>query len=214
MLFNSIVLAICSSIDSLGIGIAYGIRKIKIINSAKLLLFFISFFVSIFSVILGNSIRKIFPNNITSSFSNILLIIIGMWLIIGALNQKEKKISRKENTTKIYTLFIKFLGITIKVIRNPISSDLDSSNIIDLKEALFLGLAMSIDSICVGISVGTSSINILAFPILISVFQIVFLSIGNYLCKTLNKISKIPDNIWNILSGIILLVVGIFRFVS
>ena len=36
-------LAISSSIDSFGIGITYGIRNTKISNSAKLILFVISF---------------------------------------------------------------------------------------------------------------------------------------------------------------------------
>ena len=53
------------------------------------------------------------------------------------------------------------LRITIKIIKNPISSDLDKSNTIDSKEALFLGLALSLDSYCIGI--GFSMINSFSF---------------------------------------------------
>ena len=53
-----------------------------------------------------------------------------------------------KNNEKIYSFFIELLGITIKIIKNPTSSDLDSSHSIDSKEALFLGFALSLDSSC------------------------------------------------------------------
>ena len=43
MLINSIILAVSSSIDSLGIGITYGMKNTKISYLAKIVLFVISF---------------------------------------------------------------------------------------------------------------------------------------------------------------------------
>lgn len=48
MLPNSIILAITSSIDSLGIGITYGIRSIYISNIGKFILFIISFLLPLY----------------------------------------------------------------------------------------------------------------------------------------------------------------------
>lgn len=84
---------------------------------------------------------------------------------------------------KIYSFFIDFLGITIKIIKNPTSSDLDASNSIDGKEALFLGFALSLDCFCIGSCASVLGINSFVFPLLISVFQLVFLSTGNLLRK-------------------------------
>lgn len=53
------------------------------------------------------------------------------------LNQSKSRFSiyhKKRN----YNFIIKSLGITIKIIRDPISSDLDGSKRIDLKEAIYL----------------------------------------------------------------------------
>ena len=55
----------------------------------------------------------------------------------------------KKAEQKVYSFFIEFLGITIKIIKNPISSDLNNSNVIEPKEALFLSLALSLDSFCI-----------------------------------------------------------------
>lgn len=51
MLINSLLLAISSSIDSLGIGITYGIRNIKISFLGKLILFTISFLIAFLSIL-------------------------------------------------------------------------------------------------------------------------------------------------------------------
>lgn len=115
------------------------------------------------------------------------------------------------NEEKIYSFFIKFLGITIQIIKNPISSDFDKSNSIDAKEALFLGLALSLDSFCIGISLSMLDINSIVFPFSISLFQLFFMSFGNYLGRKLNKVSHFPDNVWSVSSGILLSIIGFFK---
>ena len=114
---------------------------------------------------------------------------------------------------KIYSFFIDFLGITIKIIKNPTSSDLDSSNSIDSKEALFLGFALSLDCFCIGACGSVLGVNSLLFPLLIAVFQLVFLSIGNLLGKKLHGLSHLPDNVWSIISGILLILIGVLHFI-
>lgn len=125
-------------------------------------------------------------------------------------NDKTLKIS---DTEKIYSFFIKCLGITIKIIKNPSSSDLDKSNVIDSKEALFLGLALSLDSFCIGIGGSFMQISFIFFPFLVSIFQLFFLNIGNFLGKKLYGLGNFPDNIWSVISGILLIFFGTSRFI-
>ena len=118
-----------------------------------------------------------------------------------------------KNNEKIYSFFIEFLGITIKIIKNPTSSDLDSSHSIDSKEALFLGFALSLDCFCIGAFGSIIGVSSFLFPVFISIFQLVFLSIGNMLGKRLHRLSNLPDNIWSVISGILLVLIGVVRFV-
>ena len=60
MLLTYLVLAISVSIDSLGIGITYGLRNTKITKLAKIIVFIISVLVTAFSVCIGNVISNIF----------------------------------------------------------------------------------------------------------------------------------------------------------
>lgn len=210
MSLNCILLAFSVSIDSLGIGITYGIKGTKINFISKIILFTISLLIANISIKLGNIITSIFPNLIANLIGAFMLIFMGGWIIFQALNKKDS--TYKNHKPKIYNLFINSFGITIQIIKNPIYSDLDNSNKIDSKEALYLGLALSLDSLCVGIGSSMMELNSSLFPILVSSFQLLFILIGSFLGEKLKKILNIPDNIWSIISGILLILIGLFKF--
>ena len=214
MLITYLILAISVSIDSFGIGITYGLRNTKITKFAKVILFAISVLVTAFSVCIGNTISNIFPKIVTTFIGSIFLIFMGLFVIYQSLKNKEeiKKNYSFKNEQRVYKFFIDFLGITVQIIRNPISSDLDSSKNIDWKEALYLGIALSIDSICIGICSSVIGYNSFMFPILVAIFQLTFLSIGRFLGEKISSVSTIPENIWNVLSGVLLICIAISRF--
>lgn len=158
-----------------------------------------------------------FPDYITKSLGSFIFILAGIFMFFQAL-QKDKDIklnskSKKLLKEKTYSFFIKFLGITIKIIKDPTNSDLDNSNKIDYKEAIFLSLALSIDSICIGIGSSIIGINNLIFPFLISFFQLLFLKLGFLFGKNLYKNCNLLKNIWSIISSILLIFIGILKFI-
>ena len=65
MFINSLILAISSSIDSLGIGITYGIKNTRISYMAKVVLFAISFILSILSIWFGTVLKNILSISFT-----------------------------------------------------------------------------------------------------------------------------------------------------
>ncbi len=219
MLINSLVLALSSSIDSLGIGVTYGIKNTRISILAKVVLFVISFSISVLSVWFGDMIKHIFSDFVTKLIGNLILISMGLFICFQAFRKSNSNIeltpllNTKNYDEKIYSFFIDFLGITIKIIKNPTSSDLDASNSIDSKEAFFLGFALSLDCFCIGSCGSVLGINSFLFPLFISVFQLAFLSIGNLLGKKLHALSHFPDNVWSIISGFLLVLLGLVRLI-
>lgn len=189
-MLNSLILAISTSIDSLGIGITYGIKSTKISSIGKIILFTITLLSTYLSIFLGNFIQNIFPNFLTKLIGSLILIFMGIYICFEALKNRN-------NYSNIFN--------------NPISSDLDNSKIIDSKESLFLAIALSLDSLCIGIGSAISDIDLTFFPLLVSVFQIALLSLGTFLGIHINKIYKLPRNIWNILSGLLLILIGFFK---
>lgn len=191
-MLNSILLAFSSSIDSLGIGITYGIKNTKISLIGKIILFAISIFIAYLSILLGNFIQSIFPVFLTKLIGSSILIFMGIYICFQALKKQDKNCN---------------------VFNNPISSDLDNSKIIDSREALFLAIALSLDSMCIGIGGSISDINLSMFPFLVSLFQIAFLSFGSSLGVYISNFYKLPQNVWSIISGVLLIFIGSFKLI-
>lgn len=222
MLFNAFILAFSASIDSLGVGISYGIKKTKISYLAFFVLFIFSLAITSLSILAGHLITSFVSNDFVTILGALILFGIGIFIIYGATVRKENNMNSNINISqnkfkpksKEYNFFIKCLGITINIIKDPVASDIDNSNKIDIKEAIFLGIAMSLDSISIGFGASIIGINQFIFPFLISSFQILFLNIGIFIGKHINNISRLPKNIWNIISGILLICIGLFKLIS
>lgn len=181
MLLNMLALSLCSNIDAIGIGISYGIRNIKIEKFSKIIMFLLSLVISSISFFLGDILFSFFPDTLSKLAGILLLIIIGIYIIFTSC----------PNTST--------------------SFDKDQSQTIDWKESIALGISLSLDSICVCVSATTFISNNIIFSVFISVFQLIFLTAGYILGKYLSNISKIPDNIWGILSGILFIFIAILK---
>lgn len=213
MLLSLVILALSVSIDSFGIGITYGIRNTKIFKNAKVILFMISIFMTSVSISFGTFLSEFFSENVTKWIGSCFLIMMGLWIIYQALGPKKEEEFTSKPSTTMYQFMIRFLGITIQIIRNPISSDLDHSQKIDWKEAIYLGICLSIDSICIGICSSMIGYHSFMFPILVATFQLAFLSCGRLLGEKIACVSHIPENIWSTLSGVLLICIAVSRFV-
>lgn len=192
-MINSLLLALSSSIDSLGIGITYGIKNTKISRIGKIILFAISLITTYISIFFGNLIQYIFPNVFTNFLGCLILICMGIYICFQAL--------KKEKDSK-------------NIFNNPISSDLNNSKIIEPQEALFLAIALSLDSFCIGICGAITDINLTLFPFLVSILQLIFLSLGSYLGIHIRNFCKLPQNVWSIISGILLIFIGFLKFIT
>lgn len=214
MLASCLILAISSSIDSLGIGITYGIKNTKITITARLILFLISLLVSTLSISIGNFITSFLSPLICNIIGFFMLTLMGLFIIFQSFKKtNDKPFVKDDCQNKIYSLFIESLGITIQIIKNPIHSDLDNSKKIDAKEALYLGIALSLDCFCIGIGNAMLGTTSFVFPILVSTFQLVFLSLGLFLGNKLKLVTNIPDNIWSIISGLLLIFIGASKLI-
>ena len=212
MFLNSILFAITLSIDSIGIGITYGLKNTKILLSSKFILFCISFFFSVLSLMIGNLFSQFFSSNFIEYIGIFMLLFLGIFIILQELHSNKKNMRNKsQKFTKKHHFFIRSFGITSQIIHNPISSDFDHSNTIDYKEAFFLGIALSLDSFAGGIGFSTFGLNLFLFPLFVSISQFIFLSLGDFFGKKIKTICSIPSNIWSILSGFIFFFIAFFK---
>ncbi len=209
-LFGIILLAMSLSMDSMGIGISYGLRKVRISLIVKIIISLISIIFTATSIFIGELILLIIDKDIAKLLGCLMLIGLGAFIIYQALrkNQKDKKSIRPMTRS----FMLKSFGITIKIIRDPISCDFDRSSHIDIKEAIYLGVALSIDSFGAGISSVVSGLDSYFIPLAVGLCQFLFLSGGIILGKKISTLKKVDSKIFVVASGVLLIVLAFIRY--
>ena len=186
MFLTKLILAIFNSIDSIGIGLILGINNVKITNIARTILIVVSIIIVLAAIIIGSIIGNFFNSNITKFIGAIIFIIIGSILILKIFKKKKTKVNK-----------INFNNLKI----------------IDKKEAIYLSIILSIDSLNIGLGIGCIYKFSLVFPVLVSFLQVIFLTIGNEIGKYIKKDIKMPSYLFDLLIGILLIVIGIIKII-
>jgi putative Mn2+ efflux pump MntP len=91
--------------------------------------------------------------------------------------------------------------------------DVDSSNYIDNKEAVALALAVAVDASCVSMGAGIIGYTSFILPVFMAVFHTFFVNCGNFVAKSVVEKLNIPSNVLSMFSGILLVLIGLFRIV-
>lgn len=184
MFLKCILLALSASLDALGLGITYGIKKTKMSKLGNIIIFSTLFILSGLSILLGHYISVIFSSSIAVLLGSSLLILLGFYNVLKANN----------------TSFTDF--------------DTSCFNHIGSKEAFVLGLAVAIDASCVSLGSGMIGIGSIILPFLMAIFHTFFVNCGNLVANTIINKFAISSNLLSNLSGIILIFIGLFRILA
>ncbi|AUG58744.1 sporulation membrane protein YtaF [Acetivibrio saccincola] len=209
MTFSVVLLAISLSLDAFGVGLSYGVRKIKIPILSKIIICFFSIFYAGIALIGGKYLASFLPQNISKIIGITILFGMGTLIIIQALIKKDNRqnslcsyINEEKTLAKIA---IKSLGITVKVIKNPIEGDIDKSGKIEFIESVLLGLALSVDAIGVTLGVSLTGFYSVFIPFAAGIFQFAFLYAGTYLGEKFTLIEKVNKKAMAVMPGLLLI---------
>ena len=204
-----VLFALAVSGDGFIVGIAYGIKQIKIPTLSLLVIAMASALVVMSSMILGKGISCFIAPQLTSTIGASLIIIIGIYFLLQAFRQKIYSLEHDEEDP-LLSLNINSLGIIIQILKKPSTADFDSSGEISFKEAFFLGLALAMDAMGAGIGMAMTGMNILLTAISVGVLKFTLVSTG------LNVGRKMQNEHWQsattLLTGLILLAIGILEY--
>ena len=164
------------------------------------------------AVVLGGVVAEFLPPFAATLIGALLLFVTGVFILIQGFRGGGQTERRPQKEHKPVNIALKSFGLTIQIIRNPVSCDLDGSCHIDLIEAAYLGAALSADSFGAGLGGAAAGYASVFLPFAAAGFQFLFLSAGAALGKRLVRFH--PDGrIWTVLSGGILLVMAVLRLV-
>ncbi len=203
-------LAVSLSLDSFGVGIAYGMRKVNIPLVSKLIICFFSIVYSGAAIALGGVLCSALPPAVSKTAGIIILAGMGVYILLQALRKTETAPPAGTGPDSAEKRTEKRPG-TMRVLKDPEEGDLDRSGVIDIKESLLLGLALSIDAIGVGVGSSMAGLASAAIPFAIGLFQLFFLYAGIFLGRKAAGIGRLNKKAVSLAPGLLLLVLALLR---
>ena len=205
---QSLILVLSLCIDTFVTSIVYSSNKIKIpVVSGLIIDTICSLFLAI-SLFFGYIIKDFIPINIASTISFLLLLILGVYRLFEAFFKNLIKRYYDKGSPLTFKIFdFKFI---LQIYADEIKADLDESKILSPKEAFFLAVALSLDSLTVGFWCSLGSVNYLATVLLSFLVGALLLVLGGYVGK---KISKNYNLNLSCLSGVLLIILAFIRII-
>lgn len=224
-----ILLSFAVSLDGFGVGITYGVRKIRIPIPSVMIISVFSGLVILLSMTVGNLLVKWMSPHGASSVGAIILIGIGIWALVqfargGDSDDTERAAGRSKKAAagaekaddspvplkrELWTLEIRQWGIIIQILRTPAAADMDRSGTISAGEASLLGAALSLDAF--GAGIGAAMVG---FPPLLTA-ALIAASSGSFLWIGTRVGFRVSGWRWvrrlTVLPGIILIAMGLFK---
>lgn len=202
---SSLLLTLSSNFDTLSVSLSFGMKKIHINKTSTLLTAIFTSLGTFISMYLGQILLHFIDPNLSNQFGGTLLSFIGVYFIIEYIRLKKK------NNGYDTSHYIGDDSHFKTILEDPIILDVNKSNHIDLLEALILSTALTINNLIIGIGAGIAGISISISVFLNFIVTVLSIYCGNFICST--YLSTLLKKYNNLISGTILIIVGILKFI-
>ncbi|UOE93409.1 sporulation membrane protein YtaF [Alkalihalobacillus sp. LMS39] len=218
-LLSLLVLALAVSLDSFGVGLTYGLRKMRLPIKSLLLIAMCSAFSILIAMGFGTFIQTYMSPSIAEMIGGLILILIGTWAVYQGLKkpaneQEPEHVEVQENQeTKVIVAFeIKMLGLVIRILRKPMEADFDKSGTITGREAFLLGIALSLDAFGAGIGAALIGYSPIVMAISVACMSALFVTFG------MKSGFRFADSYWvqkvSYVPGLLLILLGLWNIFS
>ncbi|QXE00619.1 sporulation membrane protein YtaF [Terribacillus sp. DMT04] len=211
------LLIIAVSLDGFGVGVTYGMRRIRISLLALLIIMLCSGVTVLTSMSIGSLLTSFIPPDFAEVIGSMILISIGGFSLYNVLRSKkidenveEDLIPKNKMENKEWKIEIKKFGLFITVLKKPQMADLDRSGTISAKESLLLGIALALDAFGAGIGAAMiGGYSPVVTAILVALMSGLFVLFGIKSGFVLAKIRCLQKIVY--LSPCLLITLGLFK---
>lgn len=204
-MIDMLVLICATCCDSFFMSVAYGAERIKISWKATVIIAFCGTALLGISIAMARTLSSFLAPDVGKWISFFILIGLGLTHLFQA------QVKRYVKKHKHQPLIIKMKGISfvIDIFLDETQADQDRSKELSISEAVYLGIALSLDSLASGLAYG---IGVVHLGMLLSCsfgFGILCIVLGSTLGKRL-MVRFRGDVSW--LSGCLLMILALLRF--
>lgn len=206
-IFSIIFLGVAANLDNLGIGLSYGIRRVRIPRTANLIIAFLSGTATLITSLTGHFLAQMFSGKLCNIFGGGIVSAVGIWVIASDLVTKRKHLTGIEHDNLSANKSNK--ENLLDIIRNPEKADMDYSGDISIKESVLLGIALSVNCLATGLGAGMTGLSVIGITISVMVFSLTSIFLGAFWGKSC--VSKLLGAKATALAGILLIILGVYE---
>ncbi|GED60134.1 sporulation membrane protein YtaF [Brevibacillus formosus] len=220
-----LLVSLAISMDSVSVGLTYGLRNMKMPFLSLVVVSGCSFAVVYGVMLVGSSLTEWLTPEIGKYIGAAVLILMGLftlWRLIAARSGTEAQESTADSSNAVVAaekqeeqepivLLSQFriFGVMIQILKDPSKADADRSGHIMGWEAVMLGLALSLDAFGAGISLTFLGYSPLLVALCIAVMSALLLVIGIALGRRAGKARWLTRLTW--LPPILLICIGVAK---
>jgi len=215
----AMLMAVALSLDGFGVGLAYGLRRIRIPISSLIAIALCTVFAMGISMLFGSWVTlwlRVIPARLLGAT---ILLTLGFFQLARAIRNRQREILplavpamavviQKPMLEPVFRFQLSFFGLVIQVLKTPDIADVDGSGGISLRESLLLGSALAMDAFASGIGAAMAGMTLSVIGI-VALTQILMLRLGQQMA------GKIPEY-WTAkaeLPGVVLILVGLGKLI-
>lgn len=206
--WTSTLLVIAVSLDSMGVGIAYGVRGTRITVLSGIIIALCTAVMMSISMTAGQFLAELLPFSRTEMLGGIILILIGCWQLLQGWRNFVNHLGIRDSSRPLLHLRIPFLGVVMQVLRDPNLADANWSGTIDPRESIILGGALGMDAFGAGFGAAISGFSLWVVPFVAAAcvaFVFIGLSVGSHVMSSWLKQRGFA------LPGLFLIAIGIWQ---
>jgi putative sporulation protein YtaF len=208
-IISALFVGLAANLDNFGVGVSYGVQKIRIPFLSNFFIAVLSGLVTFIAVLAGHLLSHYI--SVANILGASLIILIGIWVAFHKSNV-EHNLPAAIPAMKIYSISIKPLSTIVKITKNPSLADIDANGFISSKEAMALGLTLALNCIATGIGAGLTGLTPLPLAVSVGLFSMLSISSGYW--TGWKTASNHFESYSQILSGVLLILIGIYELLN
>jgi len=214
--------ALALSFDGLGVGMAYGLKRIRIPFGPMSIIGLCTALAMTVSMLFGHLLLSQVSIISAGSLGASILLALGIYHLISVFRngRTAKTVPAMASCSSpnayginayktLFSINLSIFGLVIQVLKTPDTADLDRSGTINLKESILLGIALALDSFAAGIAASMAGITFYVI-VFVAVLQILMIRAGQVLTgklpvAVLDKLKVVP--------GLLLIIIGLLKII-
>lgn len=199
---SALLYSLSSNLDNLVIGIAYGVKKIKIGITPNLIIATVTSIGTLISMSVGKFISDFLPTSLTNMLGAVIIMLLGLYFLIQSILKL---------IPKSYSNSLALKNVD-EIMDYAEKSDSDNSGTLNIKEAFVVSLGLMLNNLGTGLAASITGVNVSITVICTFILSIALLMLGKSIGH--NVLGSICGKYAPLISGVLLIILGIFELIN